>query len=104
MKINHHSTYECEICHENYGSAEKALECESRPITADKFVKIGDLVRIVRGDGAGYTHGKITKITVISKDWGHHSWERYWHTIGVVVDLEGDVGTRFLTFDDYEVV
>lgn len=103
MKINHHSTYECEICHENYGSAENALECESRPIKADKFVKIGDTVRIVRGDGAGYARGKVTKIVIYSKDWGHYQREKYWHTVGLVVDLIDEIGSRALTFDDYEV-
>lgn len=101
MKIVPATFYECEICHERYGSAEKALECESKPVTGDKGVKVGDTVRIVRGDGAGYENAKVTAVTIYSKNWGHYQWERYWHTVGLVAKL--DLGSRTLTFDDYEV-
>lgn len=103
MKTKHTTIYECEICHYTFGSIDDALVCESKPVTGDKGVKVGDKVRVFRGDGAGDDYAKVKKVFVFEKNWGHYLWERYWHTVGLVVDFV-DGGSRTLTFDDYDTV
>lgn len=96
--------YRCETCGAVYESAAEAKSCEAKQVTQDKGVKIGDTVRIVRGEGQGLA--KVTAKIVYSKEWGHYAWKRYWHTVGLTADCLGDGawGSRQLTFDDYEVV
>ena len=103
MKVGSTVYYECEKCHTFYESADLALECETRPITQDKNVKMDDMVRITRGDGAG-SLAHITSVGVLSRDWGHHFWERYWHTVYITAKVIDDWGSRILTFDDYEAI
>lgn len=102
MKINHVSTFTCEICEESYGTAEKALDCETKPVTGDKGAKVGNIVKITAGEGTGKL-ATVWKIGVHSKGWGHYQWERYWHTVFVVANLVDDTGSRTLSFDDYEL-
>jgi hypothetical protein len=59
--------YECDVCHEVYDTAEAAHRCESRPITQDKGVKVGDTVRITEGYGPGRL-AKVTEIHYIHVD------------------------------------
>lgn len=95
--------YASNVCNEKFHTEAAALDCEKRPVTQDKGVKIDDEIIITRGDGAG-KRGKVVKIFPYSKSWGHHAWERYWHTIGLVADVIGSYGSRQLTFDDYVVI
>jgi len=95
--------YQCEICGQQYLTKEDALECESKPITKDKGVMVGDEVLITRGGGEG-KRGKVTFIKIVTKDWGHHFWTRYWHTVALEVDVINSYGCRFLTFEDYKVI
>lgn len=103
MKISQVTKYTCEICGSSYFSPEKAELCESRELSGDKGAKVGDIVLITRGDGAG-SKAKITEISVCSREYGHYAWERYWHTVCVVADLIDDFGSRSLLFDDYEML
>ena len=95
--------YKCSICDAVYGTEREALNCEKRPRSKDKGVKIGDIILITGGDGTGQK-AKVTSIFVYDKSWGHYAWERYWHTVGLSADIIGGYGSRQLTFDDYEVV
>lgn len=95
--------YVCEICGAEYSSSNVAISCESKPISKDKGVNIGDKVLIIKGDGFG-KKGLVKNVNVFSKEWGHYNWERYWHTIGLLVDVVGSFGSRLLTFDDYEAI
>lgn len=104
MKKNWVAIYTCELCGETYSTEEAALECESRPISHDKGVKVGDVVKITRGEGAGI-YAKVVKIGVASRGYGHYLWEHYWHTVMINrADLINSFGSRALMFDDYEVV
>lgn len=93
--------YKCGTCGSVYDSETSAKTCESRRVTQDKGVKVGDQVRITAGDGDGKTATVSTRF-VIDKDWGHHQWHRYWHTVGLTAKIDGGPGTRMLTFDCYE--
>lgn len=95
-------SFECSICHTKYPTLKEAENCESRPVSQDRGVKVGDLVRVTMGDGKGQL-AKVTKTFVYSKDWGHYAWERYWHTVGITADLIESWGSRQLAFDSYEV-
>lgn len=95
--------WQCETCGEEYSSVKEAKSCESRPVSMDKGVKVGDEVMITRGDGAGQ-RGKVEKISIVDKYWGHYAYERYWHTIALDVKVIGGWGNRFLTFDDYKLI
>jgi len=95
--------YECEICGEQYETRAGAKGCESKPKSQDKGVKVGDIVLITDGQSAG-KKGKVTKVWVYNKSWGHYAWERYWHTVGLSADIIGSPYSRQLTFDGYEVV
>jgi hypothetical protein len=96
--------YKCETCGAVYESVLDAKSCEKKQVTHDKGVKIGDTIRIVRGDGQGLA--KVTGRFVYNKEWGHYAWKRYWHTVGLAADClgEGAWGSRQLTFDDYDLV
>jgi len=94
--------YKCSKCGALYGSQTDAESCESRPITKDKGAKVGDIVTILNGEGAGQK-AKVTNVHVIDREWGHYAWERYWHTVSVTADLVDGYGTRHLTFDSYKV-
>lgn len=104
MKILTVNKFQCEICKEFYDKKEDAEKCESRPIYQDKKVKVGDLVKIKSGDGAGKL-AKVYKVAIRDMYYGHYVHERYWHTITVIADIMDDGGgTRILDFDSYEIV
>lgn len=103
MKIETKKVYICEICGARYDKKEVAKKCESVAISQDKGVKIGDIVRITKDKGFG-ARGKVTKIFVYSMTWGHYDWQRYWHTVGLEVDVIDSWGSRLLTFDSYELI
>lgn len=94
--------YNCTICHTMYDTDAQALKCEEQPLRFDRGVKVGDLVLVIGGDGAGL-RGTVESIKIMDKDWGHYAWKRYWHTIALTVKMP-DWGHRLLTFDDYEVL
>jgi len=92
--------YACEICRQLYDCKEEALECESKPISQDKGIKVGDKVRITQGEGKGQV-AIVTDIYVTDKEWGHYARERYWHTIKLCAKLSNGC-SRILTFDSYQ--
>lgn len=100
MKTQSVDRFQCEKCRTWYDSSDAAQRCEKRPITQDRGVKVGDTIRIIRGDGQG--RGVVESLFVIDKDWGHYAAERYWHTIGLTAKCADSWGHRMLTFDDYE--
>lgn len=95
--------YRCSTCHHVFGSESAALACESRPVSHNRGVRVGDRVRITAGDGAGST-AIVETVYVIDREWGHYAWERYWHTVALTAKVEGGYGHRMLTFDSYEVM
>lgn len=94
--------YQCEICEEKYPEQKAAVNCESKPLSQDKGVKVGDVVLVTQGEGTG-EKAVVTSLSVVDQYWGHHAWKRYWHTRTIMVDLPNNSGSRFLTFDDYVV-
>jgi hypothetical protein len=100
MKTMTKKYYVCARCDQEYETESEALGCESKPITRDKGVVVGDIVMITGGQGAG-CKAKVTNVYVIDKYWGHYAWKRYWHTVAITADLIGQTGTRTLTCDDY---
>lgn len=103
MKAIPATKYQCETCKTEYASEGDALRCESRPIMHDRGVKIGDEVLITGGDGKGM-RCKVESVFILSRDWGHYAWERYWHTVGVSGPVIGSYGHRMLPFDSYEPI
>lgn len=100
----HITRYQCATCGAVYGTESQAAACEARPIQQDKGAKVGDAVLITQGDGAGQ-RAIVTRISIVSRDWGHYAWERYWHTVALEAHFEGREGLcRFLTFDSYEPI
>lgn len=95
--------YQCNICKKIYDSEQRALKCESKPISQDKGVQIGDIVVIKNGDGAG-EKAKVTEVYIIDMEWGHYAWDRYWHTVALCADIIGKYGSRQLTYDNYAVI
>lgn len=95
--------YRCQTCGTIYESEKTANDCESRPVLQDKGVTIGDLVRVTGGDGAG-GEAIVKSRFIINRDYGHHAWQRYWHTVGLTAKLVSGLGHRQLTFDNYEPV
>jgi hypothetical protein len=89
--------YACGICGHAYDSKESALKCESRPVTHDD-VQIGDEVEIATGEGQGQRL-KVEEKWIVSMEWGHYAWERYWHTVSCSGPVLGSWGHRQLTFD-----
>lgn len=92
--------YQCEVCGRVHSDKEGAIKCESIPIQHDKGVKVGDVVRIIKGDGAEQ-FAKVTAITVQECGWGPAIYD---HSVALTADLIGYWGSRLLTFDSYEVV
>ena len=101
MKTKELTRYICEICGGTYETAQAALLCETRPVSQDKGVKVGDIVLVTAGEGAGIK-AKVTRVSVCSRLYSHYAWERYWHTVAVTADLVDHFGSRFLMFDNYE--
>lgn len=99
MKKVESVSFECEKCHEIYATEEQAKACEAKPITQDKGVKIGDVVRITRGGGAG-EKAKVKSVYVVKRNWGPNG---YWHTVAITAEIVDSCGHRLLTFDDYEI-
>ena len=95
--------YQCEVCGEKYETRKRAEKCESKPVTQDKGARVGSIVRVLSGDGTGGL-AKVTDVYVLSMEWGHYAWERYWHTVAVNADLVSDLGSRMLTFDSYKIM
>ncbi len=103
MKLKEITKYVCEICNAEHSTAKAAKECESREVTQDKGVKVGDIILITSGEGIG-KKAKVTHRYIIDKNWGHYAWERYWHTVCINVDLLDDSGSGTLTFDSYKLI
>lgn len=101
MGIVQVTKYECKVCGERYDTKEDMKECESKPITHDLGVKVGDIVIILRGDGQG-EKAKVKSIWIANKYWGHYAWKRYWHTPVLDADIISSWGTRSLTWEDYK--
>lgn len=100
MKTEQTIFYVCEICGNKYEERAAAVHCESigGPLM-DKGAKIGDRVKILRGDGAGMI-GEIDRIFVFSPGWGPAC---YSHTRGLNAKIIGSFGHRQLCYDDYEL-
>lgn len=101
MKTIIEPKYECEFCKSRFNSEKECMACENRKVTQDKGVKAGDKVRVLSGDGAGEI-ATVMRTFVADKYWGYVHWEKYWHTIVLMVELK--VGHRILGFDKYETV
>jgi hypothetical protein len=92
--------YQCEVCGRVYDDKEDAARCETKPVQNDKGVKVGDVVRITRGSGAGHL-AKVTAITVHERGWGPAIYD---HSVALIADVIDSWGSRLLAFDSYEVV
>lgn len=95
--------YRCGVCGEAYNNETRANECESRPITDDKGVKVGDVVIITAGEGKG-EKAVVKNRIIFDREWGHYMWERYWHSVGLAVNLLNNTGSRQLTYDCYRTI
>lgn len=93
--------YKCSTCGKVYDSKASAEACEAKPVSQDNGVKVGEVVRITQGDGAGEL-ATVETVYVIDREWGHYTWERYWHTVALTAKLNKGWGHRMLTFDSYE--
>lgn len=93
-------TYHCAVCRAGYSSHEAAQSCESRGVLMDRGVKVGDIILVTCGEGAGH-RARVTDLRVYTADWGP---KRYAHTRGLTAELIDSWGSRQLTFDQYEVV
>lgn len=102
MKTKVIEKFECEICGHTYANSATAKKCESRPISHDKGVKIGDKIIIIQGQGQGIA--TVESRRVIDMEWGHYAADRYWHTVGLTAKCDESYGHRSLTFDDYELI
>lgn len=101
--IKTETLYQCEKCQANYSSQSEAEKCETKSITHDKGVKVGDIVLITAGQGAGQ-RAEVETVYVIDKAWGHREWETYWHTVALTAKLDEGWGNRLLTFDSYTTI
>lgn len=101
MKTITKEFYVCEICGEEYGSKKEALACEKKPLSKDSGIKVGDTV-IVRGGQGDGERGVVEKVWIYDKSWGHYAWERYWHTPGYSVKMNG-WGSRQCSWDGIEL-
>jgi hypothetical protein len=99
----HITRYSCHTCKQVYDDRASADLCESRPIIEDRGVKVGDLVLITGGDGAG-KKARVETVYIVDKDWGHYAWERYWHTVALTAKVEDSWGHRMLVFDQYKTI
>ncbi len=96
MKEIIEKSYECEKCGSQYSTAKKALKCEVKKIKHDYGIKVGDIVLITSGDGAGY-NGKVKSTTILG------NYDLYYlHTVALEVDIINSWGSRLLTFDAYQ--
>ncbi len=95
--------YKCETCGYTSTSKDTVEKCESKPVSGDKGVKVGDTITIAKGEGRN-EKAIVTRIFVYDINWGHSAWERYWHTIGIEADIIDGFGSRQLPFDSYEVI
>jgi len=102
MKVITKQFYQCEVCNEQYNTSGEAIKCEKRPVTKDKGVKVGDRVKVTIGEGTGES-ALVTQINILSKDYGHYLWRKYWHTVALIVDFDNG-GTRNILFDTYETI
>lgn len=100
MKVIELKRYQCERCKQTYDSEGDARRCEDKPVSKDRGAKVGDLVRILRGDGAGMTC-KVESIGIHSMNWGPSI---YWHTVFVNGKVVESWGNRQLSFDDYALI
>lgn len=103
MKTIQVKYYVCEICNHRYEHKIDAETCEAQPITRDKGVNVGDIVRVINGDGTG-------DLLKVSSRWIYdHYWgpTKYWHTVGISGELISGIYqgySRSLAFTDYEVI
>jgi len=103
MKTTQIKRYQCEICGHSYDTVKAAKRCESKPVTEDKGVKVGDVVLITEGEGRGMK-AEVKSRQIVDMEWGHYAWERYWHTVSITAKLLDSWGDRLLTFDSYQPV
>lgn len=99
--------YVCEKCDAEYKTEDLALACEVIPITQDKGVKVGDIVKVITGEisADGCSYAKVEKTWVVDNEWGHYAYRRYWHTVALSATFIGKCGgSRTLSFDSYEVI
>lgn len=102
MKTVTKQFYQCDICATKYPEETEASLCESKPVSQDKGVEVGDIVLITHGDSSG-KKARVTRKIIFSKDWGYYQSERYWHTVGLEVKVINDIWCRLLVFDNYTV-
>ena len=95
------TTYVCEKCRKSFDSRMAAARCESVPITQDRGVKVGDIVRITYGQGAG-ARGLVERISVLDSEYA--PVKGYTHTIALSVKCIDSYGNRFLLHDHYCVL
>lgn len=95
--------YQCEVCGQTYEESAAAEKCESKAVSKNRGVKVGDRVKIINGDSSG-SFAKVTRIGIFDYEWGNSCADRYHHTIYLIADVIGSFGTRMLPFDSYEVV
>lgn len=100
MKVITITKYECEKCGHQHITEAAALECEALPVKYDRGVKVGDLVLITKGDGAGMK-GEVTAVHVTAPGWGPRAYD---HAVYLVAKVVGSWGHRQLSFDSYEVL
>lgn len=91
MKIKTETHYVCEVCGEEHSTPEGAKKCEALGAKTPKY-KVGDIVTILSGDGAG-EKAKITKVFYYEPSWGG---ERYAHAVGYHADIIDSWGSRQL--------
>lgn len=96
--------YRCLICGTLYTHEFYANECAAKPVTHD-YIKVGDVVRIIKGDGAGHT-ATVETVSIIGNDWDDLDYRRkYWHTTHLQVEVNHpDFHKRFLVFDHYRTI
>lgn len=95
--------YQCEICQKIYDHEAQAIKCESRPIQHDRGVKVGDIVKIINGDGKG-EKAKVTRIGIFDAEYGHYQADAYHHSVYLLADCIESFGSRQLAFTDYEIM
>ena len=102
MKELQETIYICEICGNRSKKKDIILKCESTPVTHDKNVKPGDVVKITSGEGCG-KFAEVTDVFIVQDKNSYH------HTVKLIADVllpsgKKDWGTRILYFDSYDVV
>lgn len=102
MKIVSKLFYKCSACGHEYTNKKDAMDCETKPTSKDRGVKIGDKVKIIKGEGQGLA--TVESIHIKDKYWGHYWWKRYWHTVALVAKCNDSRGYRVLCWDDYKVI